>query len=110
MSTPETPPTSGPIPVDIPEEMNAVYSNLVRISHSPSDIVFDFGQILPLQKPRVLNRVVMSPVAAKLFLNALKENLTRYETTFGEIHLPGDTSLANDLFKQIHPPEPPKAE
>jgi hypothetical protein len=49
-------------------------------------------------------------MAAKLFLNALKENLARYEATFGEIRLPGDNSLASDLFKQIRPPEPPKAE
>jgi hypothetical protein len=110
MNPKEPPPTPGPSPVDVPEELNAIYSNLVRISHSPSDIVLDFGQVLPLQKPRILTRIVMSSVAAKLFLNALRENLARYEATFGEIRLPGDTSLANDLFKQIHPPEPPKAE
>jgi hypothetical protein len=110
MSTPEPPPTAGTPPVDLPEELSAVYSNLVRISHSPSDIVFDFGQILPMQKPRILSRVVMSPMAAKLFFNALKENLARYEATFGEIRLPGDNSLASDLFKQIRPPDSPKAE
>jgi hypothetical protein len=108
MSQNETPPTSGTSPVDVPEELNAVYSNLVRISHSPSDIVLDFGQVLPLQKPRVTTRIVMSPIAAKLFLNALRENLSRYEAVNGEIRMPGDNSLANDLFKQIHPPEPPK--
>ena len=110
MDPKETPPIPGASPIDVPEELTAVYSNLVRISHSPSDNVFDFGQVLPLQKPHILTRIVMSPVAAKLFLLALKENLARYEATFGEIHLPGDNSLANDLFKQIHPPEPPKAE
>jgi hypothetical protein len=104
----ETPPVAGNHPVEVPEELNAVYSNLVRISHSPSDIVFDFGQLLPLQKPRVLERVVMSPIGAKLFFNALKENLTRYEAMYGEIKLPGDSTLANDLFKQVRPPEPPK--
>lgn len=110
MTTPEPPPTAGTPPVELPEELNAVYSNLVRISHSPSDVVLDFGQILPMQKLRVMSRVVMSPIAAKLFFNALKENLERYEAAFGEIRLPGDNSLASDLFKQIRPPEPPKAE
>ena len=109
MNPDEIPPTPGPPPVEVPEDLTAVYANLVRISHSPSDIVLDFGQILPLQKPRVLTRIVMSPVAAKLFLNALAENLARYESVNGEIRLPGDTSLANNLFKQIRPPEPPKA-
>jgi hypothetical protein len=110
METKGNPPTSGAFPVEIPEEISAIYSNLVRISHSPSDIVLDFGQVLPLQKPKVLARVVMSPVAAKLFLNALRENLARYEANFGSISLPGDSSLASDLFKQIRPPEPPKDE
>jgi hypothetical protein len=110
MDPKETPPTAASNPVDVPEELKAVYSNLVRISHSPSDIVFDFGQVLPLQKPQILSRIVMSPIGAKLFFNALRENLARYEAANGEIHLPGDSTLANDLFKQIRPPEPPKAE
>ncbi|MHC1740195.1 MAG: DUF3467 domain-containing protein [Anaerolineaceae bacterium] len=110
MDPKETPPTPNPNPVDVAEELNAVYSNLVRISHSPSDVVLDFGQVLPAQKPHVISRIVMSPVAAKMFLNALRENLARYEAANGEIHIPGDPSLANDLFKQIRPPEPPKAD
>lgn len=110
MEPKETPPTPGLQPVEVPEDLNAVYSNLVRISHSPSDIVLDFGQVLPGQKAQVRSRVVMSPIGAKSFLRALTENLSRYEATNGEIHMPGDSSLANDLFKQIKPPESPKAE
>jgi len=53
---------------------------------------------------------LMSPIAAKLFLRALTENIARYETVFGEIHLPGNSSLATDLFRNIHPPEPPPSE
>jgi hypothetical protein len=41
----------------------------------------------------------MSPIAAKLFLRAMGENLTRYEAKFGEITLPGKHSLADDLFR-----------
>ena len=50
----------------------------------------------------------MSPVAAKLFYRALGENLAHYEAAFGTIPVPGDTSLADNLFRGIHPPEPPK--
>ena len=35
-------------------------------------------------------------------------NLARSESNFGEIVLPGGTSLATDLFKPARPPEPPK--
>lgn len=111
MSQNEATPPSAPVPLNLPEDLNAIYANLVRISHSPSDIVFDFGQGLPLQQPKLTTRIVMSPVAAKLFLKAFAENLARYEAANGEIRIPGgDSSLANDLFKQIRPPEPPKAE
>jgi hypothetical protein len=83
---------------------------MVRISHSPSDLVLDFGHVLPAQKAKISARIVMSPIGAKLFLKAFTENMARYEAAFGEIHLPGEPTLANDLFKQIRPPEPPKDE
>ena len=105
----ENPPSPGIPPVETAEGLNAVYSNLVRISFSPLDFIFDFGQTLPGQKARVLTRLALSPLAAKMLLNALRDNVARYEAANGEIHLPGDSTLANDLFKQIHPPDPPKA-
>jgi len=108
MDSKETPPNPGVQPVDIPEDLDAGYSNLVRISHSPSDIVFDFGQMLPGQKAQVKTRVVMTPMGAKSFMRALIENLARFEAANGEIHMPGDPSLANTLFRQVKPPEPPK--
>lgn len=110
MESKEPAPMPGMQPVEVPEDLNAVYSNLVRISHSPSDIVLDFGQVLPGQNPHVKARIVMSPLGAKSFLRALAENLSRFEATNGEIRMPGDSTLANDLFKQIKPPEPPKDE
>lgn len=110
MEEKENVPAVGANPIEVPEDITIQYSNLVRISHSPSDLVMDFGHLLPGQKAKVVARIVMSPIGAKLFLKALTENLARYETTFGEIRLPGDPSLANDLFKQIRPPETPKGE
>ncbi len=99
-------PPQGP-EFNLPPELKAVYSNLVRITHSPADLVFDFAEILPGSTgPRVVSRVLMSPVGAKLLFRALGENLARYEAAFGEIRLPGDnSSLAGDLFRSIHPPE-----
>ncbi len=110
METNENNPAARVAPVDLPDDLSILYSNMVRISHSPSDLVMDFGQVLPALKAKIVARVVMSPISAKLFLKALTDNLARYEATFGEIHLPGDSNLANDLFKQIHPPEPPREE
>lgn len=104
-------PAQGLPPMDLPEDLEPVYSNLARISHTPSELVVDFSRILPGQtRLPILVRVMLSPVGAKLLLRALAENIARYESTFGKINLPGDSGLADDLFKQVHPPEPPKTE
>lgn len=96
--------------IEIPQDLLPVYANLARIAHAPAEFVLDYARLLPGDtKATVTARVVMSPVALKLFAQALNENLARYEAIFGPIHIPvGDPSLADSLFKPPHPPEPPK--
>ena len=92
--------------MEIPPDMEVAYSNIVRISHSPAELVFDFARMLPGQVlAHVVARLLMSPVGAKLFYRALGENLARYEAAFGEIQLSGNSALANDLFRPRHPPD-----
>lgn len=51
----------------------------------------------------------MTPLSAKLLVRALTENLARYETAFGEINLPTNITLADNLFRPFQqPPEDPK--
>jgi len=89
--------------------MEPAYTNLARISHSPADIVIDFAHILPGETTaNIRSRVVMTPLSAKLLLHALTENIGRYEAAFGEIKMPGNNSLAENLFSRSHPPDPPK--
>jgi len=94
----------------VPPDLEIEYVNLVRIAHSPSELVFDFAHLLPGSTPaRVRSRIVMSPLGAKLFYRALAENLSKYEASFGEIQIPGDSSLAEHLFRPPNPPDnPPK--
>lgn len=110
MALPAGKPTNLPVPpFEVPPGLPIEYVNLVRIAHSASELVFDFAQLLPGQpSAQVLSRIVMAPLGAKLFLRALAENLARYEAAFGEIRLPGDSTLADHLFRP-HPPEPPPA-
>jgi hypothetical protein len=90
--------------LEVPAGLETVYANLARISHSPADLVIDFAHLLPADTNAVVKaRVLMSPLSAKLLLRALTENLARYETAFGEIHVPMNTSLAEHLFRP-HPP------
>lgn len=106
-----TPPQNRPVApampaLEVPDDLKTDYANVVRIAHSPSELVFDFAHLLPGVSPaRVCTRVVMSPLGAKLLQRALADNLSRYETAFGEIKVPGENSLADFLFR---PPTPPK--
>jgi hypothetical protein len=93
--------------VELPGDLEPIYANFVLISHSPSEIIFDLSQMMPNQpKVRVKARVVMTPLNAKLLLRALQDNLSKYETSFGEISTPGDAGdLAREFFGGIRPPE-----
>jgi hypothetical protein len=105
-----TPKPAAAFQIEIPADLQPVYANLARIAHAPSEFVLDFARLLPGDgKANVITRVIMSPVALKLFSLALHENLGRYENTFGSITLPvGTSSLADSLFKPFHPGDPPK--
>jgi hypothetical protein len=111
MTTPQNRPQTT---LEVPVDLQPVYANLVRIAHSPSDIVLDFAHLLPGEsRARVGARILMSPLSAKLLYKALGDNLARYEASFGEINVPTST-LAEQLFKPIppsdgHAPEEGKA-
>jgi hypothetical protein len=110
MTTPQTPPKpAGPI-LETPADLEIVYANLARIAHSPADIVIDFAHLLPGEpKAKIRSRIVMTPLSAKLLVRALTENIARYEAAFGEIQVPTNSTLADNLFRPFQqPPEPPK--
>jgi hypothetical protein len=93
-------------PLEMPAELEAVYINLVRIAHSPSELTFDFAHLLPgNSSAKVKQRMVMSPLGAKLFYRAMGENLARFEAAFGEITVPGQKTLADYLFRPPQGPE-----
>jgi len=94
--------------IEMPKDP-ASYANAVMISNtsSNSEIIFDFMQIMPNDpRARVQNRIVMTPTHAKMFLNALKQNLDRFEAKYGEIELPkGPPTLADQLFGGVATPD-----
>ena len=73
--------------IDItPEVAQGVYSNLAVISHSPTEILLDFAQIMPgTPNANVRSRIVMAPSHAKRLLSALRDNIEKYEDQFGSI-------------------------
>ncbi|NOX90731.1 MAG: DUF3467 domain-containing protein [Calditrichaeota bacterium] len=80
------------------QEAEGIYSNLVLISHSPAEFVFDFTRILPGKpKAKVYARIVMAPQHAKSLLKALEENIKRYEDQFGEIKVHGQNHKVKNI-------------
>ena len=63
-----------------------LYSNLVIVNHSPTEFVLDFINVMPgAQKAKVRSRIILTPEHTKKFINALAENLDKYEKSFGKI-------------------------
>lgn len=76
--------------IELSEEVaEGIYSNLAMIAHSNSEFVVDFIRIMPgLPKAKVKARVVLTPEHAKRLLQALADNINKYEDSFGEITMP----------------------
>jgi hypothetical protein len=69
-----------------PEVANGHYSNLAVISHSPNEFFVDFITVAPnMPQAKVQSRIIMTPENAKNLLFALRDNVQKYEKTFGEI-------------------------
>ncbi|MBR1490751.1 MAG: DUF3467 domain-containing protein [Bacteroidales bacterium] len=74
-----------------PQTTKVSYSNLAIISHSRSEFVLDFAATLPgLSKAQVGDRIIMTPEHAKRLMNALFDNISKYEAQFGVIDLSGN--------------------
>lgn len=90
----ENPTDENQLNIELPEEMaEGSYVNLALIAHSPSEFVMDFIRILPgIPKAKVKSRVVMTPDHAYRLMQALQENIQKYEEAFGTILKEGDQS------------------
>ena len=99
-------PKSKSFSVELPANLESTYANFALISHSPSEMIFDFAQMLPNQpQVKVKARVIMTPLNAKLLLRALQDNLAKYESKFGEVAMPGDAGhLAREFFGGVRSP------
>ncbi|MBS0424502.1 MAG: DUF3467 domain-containing protein [Proteobacteria bacterium] len=80
-------PEQNQINIELSEEIaEGVYSNLAMIAHSNSEFVIDFIRLMPgVPKAKVKSRVVITPEHAKRLLAALKDNISKYEASFGPI-------------------------
>ena len=73
--------------IELTEDIaEGTYSNLAIINHSPSEFVVDFIQMMPgIPKAKVKSRVILTPQHAKRLMNALSDNINKFENQHGEI-------------------------
>ncbi len=82
-----------PKPVQIQIELDDTtaqgsYSNLAFITHNDTEFVFDFVYVQPQQpKAKVRARIITNPAHAKKFLQALADNIKKYEDKFGTVRV-----------------------
>jgi hypothetical protein len=81
--------------IELSEEIaEGIYSNLAIITHSSSEFVIDFIKVMPgVPKAKVKSRIVLTPQHAKRLLHALKDNISKFEQTNGDIELGSETNI-----------------
>ncbi|MBK9050841.1 MAG: DUF3467 domain-containing protein [Chloroflexi bacterium] len=100
-------PQSKKIAIEIPNNLQAIYANVAFITHTMSEVVLDFAQILPrMPKGYVNARVIMSPLHAKQLQQALGQSIAAFEQQFGEIKVPKAPHIADYLFPPPGPIDP----
>ena len=78
------------------------YSNLVIVTHSSAEFVMDFTKILPgVKKAKVHSRIIMAPEHAKAFMNALSDNINKFESNNGKIRSTTNQRFENYPVKDV---------
>ncbi len=80
-------PKGNQLNIELNEEVaDGVYSNLAIITHSTSEFVVDFIRVMPgVPKAKVKSRIVLTPHHAKRLMQALNDNITKFEALHGKI-------------------------
>ncbi len=75
------------INIELNEEVaQGTYSNLAVITHSSSEFVIDFVRVMPgIPKAQVKSRIILTPEHAKRLVNALQDNIDKFESVHGTI-------------------------
>jgi hypothetical protein len=73
--------------IELSEEVaEGIYANLAIITHSNTEFVLDFIRVMPgVPKARVKSRIILTPEHAKRLVEAMQDNLDKYESINGKI-------------------------
>jgi hypothetical protein len=73
--------------IEISEEIaEGAYANLAIITHSHSEFVLDFVNVMPgTPKSKVKSRIILTPQHAKRLMKAMIDNVQKFEAANGTI-------------------------
>ena len=88
MSDTLKPPASA-LQIQLDEEVaQGRYANMAMVDHSPTEFTLDFIYVFPQQpRAKVFSRVITNPQHMKRLVQAMQENVARYEAKYGPIIL-----------------------
>jgi hypothetical protein len=66
--------------------LKGAYANMAQISHGAEEFILDFANMMP-PTGQLVARVIISPSHAKRLVQALSDNIKKYEEKFGTISL-----------------------
>ncbi len=73
------------IKVNFPSQLQGgVYANNMMVIHTKEEFIMDFMMVVP-PNGAVTSRVIISPGHMKRIINALQDNVKKYEASFGTI-------------------------
>ena len=79
------------------EDIKGVYSNAMQVTHTQNEFVLDFLSLLG-QEGMLSARIITSPAHLKRIVQALTENMEKYEQRFGVV-TPLETPQSDIGFK-----------
>ena len=73
--------------IELSEEIaEGIFSNLAIITHSNTEFVLDFIRVMPgVPKAKVKSRIILTPEHAKRLMNAMQDNIDKFEAINGRI-------------------------
>ncbi len=73
--------------IELSEEVaEGIFSNLAIITHSNTEFVMDFIRVMPgVPKAKVKSRIILTPEHAKRLMQALNDNINKFEAANGRI-------------------------
>ncbi len=75
------------VKINFPEQLQGgVYANNMIVRHTKEEFVMDFIMVAP-PAGAVTARVIISPGHMKRVINALQDNIKKYEQAFGTIEV-----------------------